>query len=135
MRNVLCVLVGEAQKAKVISPALNNHFQRRLLPRTEMQQKVQNQSQSVKTKLTTLKGDNVDELDENEINRLTDVNYSLDGLADDFGRQGELFDISKYFRGSRPYHPSNNIGKSLSLKKKAKSVKCQNSHNYTSVPV
>lgn len=81
------MLVGDVQKAKATSP-INNQFQRRLLPRTEMLQKVQNLNQALKTKPTS-RGSNVDELDENEINRLTDINYTPDKLADDFWKQGE----------------------------------------------
>jgi hypothetical protein len=85
------LLLGEVQKPKQSTQVLPNTYQRRLLPRTDVQHKLHlNQSQPAKVK-PTAKGDSGDEVDGNEINRLTEVTYSLDDVENDWHRpKGEF---------------------------------------------
>ena len=83
------------QKLKQSIPVLPSAYQRRLLPRTDVQHKLQlNQSQTARSKPTT-KGDSGDEEDGNEINRLTEVTYSLDDVENDW-HKGERFSFFLY---------------------------------------
>ncbi|KAK7590274.1 hypothetical protein V9T40_001887 [Parthenolecanium corni] len=76
--------IGEVLKAKLSPQILTHQLQRRLLPRTEIQQKQINQTQNIKSK--SPKTEVNDEL-EIEYNHLPEIGNSLD-VEEDHGYRG-----------------------------------------------
>lgn len=74
-------------KAKLSPQILTHQLQRRLLPRTEIQQKQINQTQNIKNKAPKIEVN--DEL-EIEYNRLPEISNSLD-LEEDHAYQGTYY--------------------------------------------